>query len=796
MAVALEGMRVLEHCTTPAGAFCAKLLSDLGAEVIKVEPAGGDPSRRAGPFGPGPRTAEHSGRFLYLNTGKRSVTLNDAAEDQRRLAGLAAAAHVLIDDQSRSPLTSLVKEVTDFVVWCTITPFGLTGPARAYKAQHLNVAHAGGEGHVLPGGVGWSLFPHRAPTQIGSDMADFDAGATAAVAVLAAYRRLVRTGQGQRIDVSSQESQLGLFRTRMVRFTHDGTVLHQRPSPYTSAGGMFDCVDGYVQILGLRDDSWAALGDVAGGEPFRDDRYLTTKGRTTNKDEVNEKLSQWCGERTKREVVATLGPLGFAVGAYAVPGDLLDSPQLTARRFFQTVDHPVVGPVVLPGAPYQLSATPVRLRPAPLLGEGGSVAGFAGPDFRVSPDGLPGGPGRSTGGSGEAPLAGVRVLDFTWAIAGPYATLLLALLGAEVIRVESSKRPDVTRGGLSGRDYGGLDGAPDYNTLNLNKRSFQVDLTRPEGLAVVHRLVPKCDVVVDNFRPGVMARFGLAPEAVLRDFPAVVVASSSGNGAHGPEALNAGLASIFAAVGGVSEQTGYPDAPPTLIGESPDFRSGNLLAVAIMAALAHRDRSGEGQFIDLSSTEVMTALAPDAFLAHSLGGAPVTRSGNRHPVMAPHGVFRCLGDHQWISVAVSDESEWEGLCTVLDRPQWVTRYPDPGTRKADEDTVDAAIDEWARVRSSSDAFEMLQGSGVPSAPSWTNADLAGDDHLAQRGAFVDIDHPVIGVQHVPGAPWRLSDTSWHTWRHAPLLGEDNPYVLHELLGLSSDEVAGLGDVFV
>lgn len=788
MATALQGMRVLEHCTTTSGAFCAKLLSDLGAEVVKVEaPVVGDPARRAGPFPPNRRSIEDSGRFHYLNTGKRSVALDGAlAQDQRRLAQLVAAAHVLIDDEVAGPLAPLVGDGADAVVWCSITPFGLTGPSHTFKAHHLNIAHAGGEGHVLPGGVGWSLFPDRPPTQIGSEMADFDAGATAAVAVIGAYLRLVRTGQGQRIDVSSQESQLGLFRTRMVRFTHDGTVLHQRPSPYTSAGGMFACVDGYVQILGPRNDSWAELADVPDGERFRDDRYLTNAGRTTFVEELNGKLGAWCGERTKKDVVSTLGPLGFAVGAYAVPQDLVSSPQFAARRFFQTVDHPVAGPVVLPGAPYQLSATPVQLRPAPVLDSGGS---FSAPGRSATVGRQP------VSASPPAPLAGVRVLDFTWAIAGPYATMLLALLGAEVIRVESSKRPDVTRTGLSGRDYGGLDGAPDYNTLNLNKRSFQVDLTQPEGLALVRRLVPLCDVVVDNFRPGVMSRFGLAPEALLADFPSVIVASSSGNGSHGPEALNAGLASIFAAMGGVSEQTGYPDAPPTLIGESPDFRSGNFLAVAILAALVHRDRSGQGQCIDLSSTEVMTALAPDAFLAHSMGGEPRNRNGNRHPVMAPHGVYPCQGEHQWISVAVSDELEWAGLCSVLGRLEWGSRYGDPATRKADEDAIDDVIARWARDRSSTEAFEVLQAAGVPSAPSFTNADLASDRHLAERGAFVDIDHPVIGVQHVPGAPWQLSDTAWRSWRHAPLLGEGNRYVLHQLLGMSDDEVTDLGDVF-
>ena len=388
------------------------------------------------------------------------------------------------------------------------------------------------------------------------------------------------------------------------------------------------------------------------------------------------------------------------------------------------------------------------------------------------------------------------MLDFTWAIAGPYATMLLAFLGAEVIRIESAKRPDVSRRGFSGRDYGGINLSPDYHTLNANKRSLRIDLTQPAGLAVVRRLLATGDVVVDNFRPGVMERFGFGHDTLLAEHPGLIVASSSGNGSKGPEALYAGLASIFAAVGGVSEQTGYPDAPPTLIGESPDFRSGNLLAVALLAALAHRDRTGAGQFIDLSSTEVMTALTPDALLAHSLGAAPVTRRGNRHPRMAPHNVYPCAEEHGWISVAVADESAWAGLCGLLGRSEWTQTYPDPAARRAAEDSIDEAVARFTGTLRAREAFDALQAAGVPAAPSFSNQDLLEDPHLAARGVFVDVEHPELGVQRLPGPPWLLSDHDWHHPAAAPDLGQDNDYVLSELLGLEADEVAALGDIFI
>ncbi len=217
------------------------------------------------------------------------------------------------------------------------------------------------------------------------------------------------------------------------------------------------------------------------------------------------------------------------------------------------------------------------------------------------------------------------MLDFTWAAAGPYATCLLALLGADVVKVESTRRPDPARRGFLA-DYGGINRSPNFNEINLDKRSFQVDLSQADGLDLVHRLVDWADVVVDNFRPGVMARFGLDAEALLERRPELLVVSSSANGSTGPDALAAGLASIFGATGGLSEQTGYLDGPPTEIGESTDYRSANALAVAILAALLHRARTGQGQHVDLASREVVAASSPDALLAHQLGVAGTSAS--------------------------------------------------------------------------------------------------------------------------------------------------------------------------
>ena len=317
--------------------------------------------------------------------------------------------------------------------------------------------------------------------------------------------------------------------------------------------------------------------------------------------------------------------------------------------------------MLVPGPPYRCSVTPVEIRSAPTLGSG---TGFG--RARADKPRLPRGRG----------LEGVRVLDFTWAAAGPYATCLLALLGAEVVKVESTKRPDPARRGFLA-DYGGINRSPNFNELNLGKRSFQVDLSEPAGRALAHRLAEWADVVVDNFRPGVMTRFGLDAETLLAQRPELIVASSSANGATGPDAMAAGLASIFGATGGLSEQTGYADGPPTEIGESTDYRSGSALAVAMLAALLHRARTGEGQHVDLASREVVAASSPDALLAEQLGVAVADpRSATRHREFAPHDVYPAAGEDDWVAIAVGDESEWAGLCARA-RPRragW-TRYP-------------------------------------------------------------------------------------------------------------------------
>jgi crotonobetainyl-CoA:carnitine CoA-transferase CaiB-like acyl-CoA transferase len=773
--VALEGLSVLEFGGTTAVSYAGKILSDLGAVVVKLEDPSGDPVRSEAPFfGAGTEEAIGS-RFVYLNTGKRSVRVEQPVAEQ--LAALCADADVLITDETTQADVPL--QLPPRLVWCAVSPFGSVGPYAGYQGTHLTVFHSGGEGQLLPSGLGWELFPDRPPLQIGSDMGAYDTGAIAAVGILGACMSQRRRGVGERIDVSAQEAQLTLNRTRLSRFTHDGVELRRGPSQY-GIGGMIRCQNGYIQLVGMRPEHWDRLTSGPEGDGLR-------PGEGADRDAPDDDgrrgraLREWCAARDKEEVTRILAAAGCPVGAYAAPADLVASAQLAHRAFFQPVEQPGVGSVTLPGAPYRLSRTPVQLRPAPRLG---------------TDRGFPPRPGEPApvDGSPSLPLEGIRVLDFTWAAAGPYATLLLGFLGAEIIKVESSRRMDPARRGFM-QDYGGVNRSPNFDELNLNKRSFVVDLTQPTGLELVKRLVAVSDVVVDNFRPGVMARYGLDAKTLLADRSDLIVASSSANGATGPEAAGAGLASVFSATGGLGEQTGYRDGPPTEVGESTDYRSANALAVALLAALLHRQRTGEGQAIDLASREVVVGTAPDALLAHLAGAEWALRVGNDHRRFSPHGLYPGSAADDWIAIAIRDQHDWKEFCQLLDRAAWGEAFPSAEARARERPAIDQVIAAWTSRRSSQDAFHLLQSRGIPACPSFTNRDLAADAHLAARHVFVEVDHPEVGRHRVMRAPWILSGADCPIRRPGPLLGQDNAYVMESILGIPTAEHARFADVF-
>jgi len=390
-------------------------------------------------------------------------------------------------------------------------------------------------------------------------------------------------------------------------------------------------------------------------------------------------------------------------------------------------------------------------------------------------------------------LKGIRVADFSWAWAGPYATMLLALLGAEVIKIESQARLDHVRMRALGFGlFRGADRSPFFNDLNLNKLGITLNLSQPEGVELAKRVVAVSDVVVQNMRPGVMDRLGLGYKALSKVKPDIIYLSSSACGTTGPERGYVGYAPTFGALGGAIYLNGYPDAPPQMTMGSIDLRSAATAAFAILAGLCWRQRTGQGQHIDLSSQETITALVQDAIMDYTMNKRIQTRRGNRDDIMAPHNCYRC-SDGKWITIAVATEEEWQAFCQAIGAPGWTgdERFCDAYQRRKNQEELDERVQEWTMTHTACEVMKLLQDAGVAAVPSLGGEGLYNDPHLRERECFQEVEHPVMGKRVVVAPHWKFSYTPASISRHAPLLGEHNEYVFSELLGMSIEEIEDL-----
>lgn len=397
--------------------------------------------------------------------------------------------------------------------------------------------------------------------------------------------------------------------------------------------------------------------------------------------------------------------------------------------------------------------------------------------------------------SDHLPLTGVRIADFTWVWAGPFATLQLAHLGAEVIRVESQNRVCVTRRiPPFAEGQGGINRSGYYNQFNQGKLSLSLNFKQPEAIAIAKKLVSASDIVSENFASGVMDKLGLGYNELKKIKPDIIMISMSGYGAVGPESSYVSYGPAQAPLSGLSSLTGFPDFPPMHVGFSYGDPNGGLHgAFAILAALMHRQRTGQGQYIDMSQMETSIALLGDAVLAQTMNGTQPPRIGNRDPYSAPHGLFRCAGDDRWVSIVVANDDEWQRLCRVIGHPELArdARFADLGARKRHEDELESLVNAWTETLSAEDATARLQAGGVAAYPTLTNKELAEDVHLQQRGFFVELPHPEVGTRRHAGVPWVFSETPCHVQRPAPCLGEQTDEVMQRVLGYTPEAIAAL-----
>jgi len=788
----LEGVRVLELGHMVSAAYATKLMADLGADVVKIEEPDGDRARRHGPFPGGIADPEKSGLFLALNTNKHGRTLDlRSPQDRHRLSDLIGWADLLVHNYPAAQAEVLGLDYGAFqalnprLVMCAVTPFGLTGPYKDYAAYELTVAHAGGWAWLSPGG---SDRPDLPPLRAAGQQADFQGGLAAATACLAAYFRALQTGRGEHIDLSVQSYVASFLEHNFVFYTYLGWHTSRLGRRLQDPWKIFECKDGPIFLAVAEEDQWQRLQELMGNPDWsQQDLFRNAARRARNKEALHHHLNAWLRDWKVADLFRAGQEKRICFAPVFDMAQLAEQEQLRARNFFVEVSHPRAGRLTHLGPPYQLGQPWWKIRrPAPLLGEHNAeqlrAAAPAPPVQTSTPPALP--------------LAGVRVADFSWVWAGPFCTAHLAHLGAEVIKIESRARLDLTRR-LPASPRGikpSANTSAVFNQWAQAKKSLRLDFTTPEGRRIARELIQHSDVVVDNFATGVMDKLGFGYDALKQLKPDLIVASISGYGHTGPQKNYMAYGPAIAPLTGLSSLTGYPGGPPAEVGLSyGDPNAGINAAVAICAALVARQRTGGGQYIDVSLWEAVAALLPEGWMAYAMNGQQPARQGNRDPWLAPHNCFRCAGEDEWVSIACGTDQEWQALCRAMDQPELLrdARFVTAADRKAHEDDLEERLTAWTSRRDKWDITERLQVAGVAAFPSMTSHDLDRDPHLTERGFFVRLPHPEVGRQTHTGIPWRLSSAPNGVRAPAPVLGQHTDGVMRDILGYADAEIARL-----
>lgn len=794
----LEDLRVLELGQMVSAAFATKLMADLGADVVKVEEPDGDRARRRGPFRGGKEDPESSGLFLYLNGNKRGVTLDLREPAGRaRLAPLVERADVLVHNYPPAEMAARGIDYESFrainpcLVMCSITPFGLGGPYGHYRAEEITLAHGGGWAWLSPGASAHAELP---PLKAFGHQADFHAGLSAAVATLGCVFRALDSGRGEHVDLSVQAHVASFTEQNLTYFTYCEKVASRLGQRLVFPWGIFECADGLIFLVIVEEDQWQRLIELMGNPEWAS--WEIVQGifaRAENADVIRPFLAEWARQWKVHDLFRAGQERRICFAPVFTMADLADDPHLRERGFWVDVEQRHGGNLRQPGPPYRLSEPWWRMRrPAPSLGEHDaellSVSETAG---TTSPK-----PSGDARGPRPAPLAGIRVADFSWVWAGPFCAMQLAHLGAEVIRLESEARPDAARR-LPIMPVGmepGLNRCGYFNQWNQGKKSVALNLGVPAAVDIARRIIARCDVVVENYATGVMERLGLGYERLQELKPDIILASISGYGHTGPRKSYMGYGPAIVPLCGLASLTGYPGGPPAEVGISyGDPTGGITAAAAITAALVARRRTGRGVHIDTSLWEATGAVIAEGWLEFAMHGAALPRMGNRDPRMSPHNCFRAAGEDEWVTIACASDAEWRALCAAMERPELARdpRFVTVEGRKANEDALEAEIGAWTKERDRWAITATLQAAAVAAFPSMSSRDLVADPQLNERGFFTRLEHAEVGVRTHAGIPWRLAESPNGVHLPAPLLGQHTEEVMRDLLGMSAEEISRL-----
>lgn len=792
---ALAGIRVIELGDMVAAPYCARLFADQGADVIKVErPGSGDVTRSWGPFPNDADDIEKSGLYFFLNTNKRSVTLDIATQIGReQLLEQLRSADLFIDGQRPERMREWgldydsIAKANPGLVMISLTPFGQTGPYADWNAYDLNAYHLTGTGHRYCG------RPGESPLEHGTFSADFFGAIAGAAWGMAAVYGRDRVGGGQHLDVSCAETIAALLVgcQNIGAYAQDGewnsrTGIGMRlGAPAT----ILPTKDGHVWMLALEPGQWNGLAEVMGNPDWMLlEQFQDMFVRAQNAEAMYPLITQWTEEHGKLDIMDRCQAAGCPTTAVFSMREAAEHPHLRERGYIVEVEHPKLGRVRNMRAPFQLAdgGTP-PMRPAPLLGQHNDEVLAEKPGPRVA---------TSWSGPGKLPLSGIRVANFGWVWAGPVAGQTLAFLGAEVYKIESRARVDLNRT-LPPFAEGVRD--PDRSLQNhaawAGNGSVSLNLRKPEARELALQLVAQCDVAIENFGPNAMDSLGLGYDALRAVRPDLVMVSMPAAGLHGPlrDVRTYGLS--LSSLTGLDSLTGYVGGGPVPMENAySDPFNGVFAAFAAVAALRQRDLTGKGQHVDFSQQEAMMQMTASAFMDYVLNGRVGGPLGNRHPraMGAPHGVFRCAArdgvDDRWISIAVLTDNEWRGLVDAMGSPEWAAapEFADGASRVANIDALHERVAAWTADQDDYKLAAKLQKHGVAASPVLNVADLLHDPHYKARETFIEVTHPLGFKETIYGSYVKMS-LSEPAIRPGPAIGADNEHVFRDLLGLPDDE---------
>ncbi|MQG21348.1 MAG: CoA transferase [SAR202 cluster bacterium] len=785
---ALEDLKVIELRQGIGAAYCGMLLGDLGAEVIIV-----DDTKTATDPDPPPYAR------LYLDRNKSSIVLdleNDTGRNQ--LNALIHEADVVLDElfsetQERWQLNPIeLHESYPALIYATITPFGRTGPEAKRPGTDMTV-------QARTGYMSITGFPDDLFTRSGTSLSEYYTGIATGVGVLAALRYRDKTGDGQIVDMALHDTLLTAMEAAPDDYFRMG---EERPrtgnmNPAIPGYGFSKASDGYVSTATPGFNIWpkfcAAIGrpDLTERPQFKSQEEQEAWGAI-----ALEAINDYCSNKTRAEIVKDLVAHEVPAASVNTIGEAVQDPVLRDRDMLVDIDHAEKGKITITGSPLHLSETPGQVRrAAPVIGQDtetvlgrlrspGESKGLRGNKIekKAKPKGI-------------NALEGIRVLDLGTVIAGPYNTSHLADLGADVIKVEehiAAERRNLPGGGIR---FSPADTPPVGVYRDRNKKALSLNLRNPESVAILKELVKGADVVTENFSPGTMERLGISYEDLKEINPTIIYASVSSFGQTGAFRHQRGYDILAQARTGYASVTGFPKNPPTRSGNSiTDYYAGLLSSFSILAALDYRDRTGNGQTIDIALFEALF-MNLEGYAEHAMNDDLIlTRQGNESLTHGPACAAYEANDQRLIAIDVHRDEWWVSFCKAIDSPEYVTdpRTSNYANRKQNSEFVRTIISNWIAANSSEDAERELTKYGIPVSLVLTVSEMVDLPQVQARGVYATVDHPLAGPVLITGTAFGgLSRTPGRVFAHPPMANEHGPEVLRTFLGYSDEKIKEL-----